>query len=169
MVFPPCPQMSEALLQERDQQAKWHGIPVMLQRLYDSSHLNSDLSQIHSIIKVQIILFPDLGQSCNTTHRGKRFMLVFPMLAVMVFAVELTGVVFTTCLCCLCGVVGSVTFSLHGGYVVCDRWQESSAEVHLSQHIHLWPLWRHWCESPTCWHRGKYNCLVSGHICCVRV
>uniref|UniRef100_A0A674AZ25 Transient receptor potential cation channel, subfamily C, member 4 associated protein b n=1 Tax=Salmo trutta TaxID=8032 RepID=A0A674AZ25_SALTR len=44
-------EMSEALLQERDQQAKWHGIPVMLQRLYDSSHLNSDLSQIHSIIK----------------------------------------------------------------------------------------------------------------------
>uniref|UniRef100_A0A674B1A9 Transient receptor potential cation channel, subfamily C, member 4 associated protein b n=1 Tax=Salmo trutta TaxID=8032 RepID=A0A674B1A9_SALTR len=42
---------TEALLQERDQQAKWHGIPVMLQRLYDSSHLNSDLSQIHSIIK----------------------------------------------------------------------------------------------------------------------
>ncbi|CDQ83476.1 unnamed protein product [Oncorhynchus mykiss] len=44
-------EMSEALLQERDHQAKWHGIPVMLQRLYDSSHLNSDLSQIHSIIK----------------------------------------------------------------------------------------------------------------------
>ncbi|CAB1329679.1 unnamed protein product [Coregonus sp. 'balchen'] len=44
-------EISEALLQERDQQAQWHGIPVLLQRLYDSSHLNSDLSQIHSIIK----------------------------------------------------------------------------------------------------------------------
>ncbi|CAB1335989.1 unnamed protein product [Coregonus sp. 'balchen'] len=44
-------EMSEALLQERDHQAQWHGIPVMLQKLYDSSHLNSDLSQIHSIIK----------------------------------------------------------------------------------------------------------------------
>uniref|UniRef100_A0A674EEV6 Transient receptor potential cation channel, subfamily C, member 4 associated protein b n=1 Tax=Salmo trutta TaxID=8032 RepID=A0A674EEV6_SALTR len=44
-------EISEALLQERDQQGQWHGIPVLLQRLYDSSHLNSDLSQIHSIIK----------------------------------------------------------------------------------------------------------------------
>ncbi|KAL1021175.1 hypothetical protein UPYG_G00009770 [Umbra pygmaea] len=44
-------EIPEALLKERDHRAQWHGIPVLLRRLYDSSHLNSDLSQIHFIIK----------------------------------------------------------------------------------------------------------------------
>uniref|UniRef100_A0AAY5L5K2 Transient receptor potential cation channel, subfamily C, member 4 associated protein a n=1 Tax=Esox lucius TaxID=8010 RepID=A0AAY5L5K2_ESOLU len=42
---------TEALLKERDHKAQWHGIPVLLRRLYDKSHLNSDLSQIYFIIK----------------------------------------------------------------------------------------------------------------------
>uniref|UniRef100_A0A6Q2YJJ2 Transient receptor potential cation channel, subfamily C, member 4 associated protein a n=1 Tax=Esox lucius TaxID=8010 RepID=A0A6Q2YJJ2_ESOLU len=44
-------EISEALLKERDHKAQWHGIPVLLRRLYDKSHLNSDLSQIYFIIK----------------------------------------------------------------------------------------------------------------------
>ncbi|TNN52506.1 Short transient receptor potential channel 4-associated protein [Liparis tanakae] len=40
------------LLQERDKRAKWHGIPTLLQRLYESSHPNSDLSNAHSFLKV---------------------------------------------------------------------------------------------------------------------
>uniref|UniRef100_A0A8D0A3L7 Transient receptor potential cation channel, subfamily C, member 4 associated protein a n=1 Tax=Sander lucioperca TaxID=283035 RepID=A0A8D0A3L7_SANLU len=40
------------LLQERDKRAKWHGIPTLLQRLYESSHPNSDLSHAHSFLKV---------------------------------------------------------------------------------------------------------------------
>ena len=45
-------QLPEALLQERDMRAKWHGIPVLLQKLYESSHLNSDLSHTHNVLKV---------------------------------------------------------------------------------------------------------------------
>uniref|UniRef100_A0AAY4D068 Short transient receptor potential channel 4-associated protein n=1 Tax=Denticeps clupeoides TaxID=299321 RepID=A0AAY4D068_9TELE len=45
------PQLPEALLQERDKQAKWHGIPALLQRLYASSHLNSDFAQTHTVLK----------------------------------------------------------------------------------------------------------------------
>uniref|UniRef100_A0AAY4D077 Short transient receptor potential channel 4-associated protein n=1 Tax=Denticeps clupeoides TaxID=299321 RepID=A0AAY4D077_9TELE len=44
-------QLPEALLQERDKQAKWHGIPALLQRLYASSHLNSDFAQTHTVLK----------------------------------------------------------------------------------------------------------------------
>uniref|UniRef100_A0AAQ6AKM8 Transient receptor potential cation channel, subfamily C, member 4 associated protein a n=1 Tax=Amphiprion ocellaris TaxID=80972 RepID=A0AAQ6AKM8_AMPOC len=40
------------LLQERDKRAKWHGIPTLLQKLYESSHPNSDLSHAHSFLKV---------------------------------------------------------------------------------------------------------------------
>ncbi|KPP79586.1 short transient receptor potential channel 4-associated protein-like [Scleropages formosus] len=40
-----------ALLQERDKRARWHGIPILLQKLYESSHPNSDLSQTHGVVK----------------------------------------------------------------------------------------------------------------------
>uniref|UniRef100_A0A672ZMP0 Transient receptor potential cation channel, subfamily C, member 4 associated protein a n=1 Tax=Sphaeramia orbicularis TaxID=375764 RepID=A0A672ZMP0_9TELE len=43
---------TSGLLQERDKRAKWHGIPTLLQKLYESSHPNSDLSQAHSLLKV---------------------------------------------------------------------------------------------------------------------
>uniref|UniRef100_A0A8C6LSH5 Transient receptor potential cation channel, subfamily C, member 4 associated protein a n=1 Tax=Nothobranchius furzeri TaxID=105023 RepID=A0A8C6LSH5_NOTFU len=45
-------QLPGGLLQERDKHAKWHGIPVLLQKLYESSHPNSDLSHAHSFLKV---------------------------------------------------------------------------------------------------------------------
>uniref|UniRef100_A0A672JJD4 Transient receptor potential cation channel, subfamily C, member 4 associated protein a n=1 Tax=Salarias fasciatus TaxID=181472 RepID=A0A672JJD4_SALFA len=45
-------QLPGGLLQERDKRAKWHGIPTLLQKLFESSHPNSDLSQAHSFLKV---------------------------------------------------------------------------------------------------------------------
>uniref|UniRef100_A0A8C8B4D4 Transient receptor potential cation channel subfamily C member 4 associated protein n=1 Tax=Otus sunia TaxID=257818 RepID=A0A8C8B4D4_9STRI len=41
----------KALLKERDKQAKWNGIPLLLQKLYEHSHPNSDFSQCQSILK----------------------------------------------------------------------------------------------------------------------
>lgn len=49
---PPLLQITEALLKERDRQAKWNGIPLLLQKLYEHSHPNSDFSQCQSILKV---------------------------------------------------------------------------------------------------------------------
>uniref|UniRef100_A0A670K4K9 Transient receptor potential cation channel subfamily C member 4 associated protein n=1 Tax=Podarcis muralis TaxID=64176 RepID=A0A670K4K9_PODMU len=43
--------LTEALLKERDKQAKWNGIPLLLQKLYENSHPNSDLSQCQGILK----------------------------------------------------------------------------------------------------------------------
>ncbi|XP_009890411.1 PREDICTED: short transient receptor potential channel 4-associated protein [Charadrius vociferus] len=45
------PVITEALLKERDKQAKWNGIPLLLQKLYEHSHPNSDFSQCQSILK----------------------------------------------------------------------------------------------------------------------
>ncbi|XP_075997030.1 transient receptor potential cation channel, subfamily C, member 4 associated protein a [Genypterus blacodes] len=45
-------QLPTDLLHERDKRAKWHGIPTLLQKLYESSHPNSDLSHAHSLLKV---------------------------------------------------------------------------------------------------------------------
>lgn len=45
-------QLPFGLLLERDKRAKWNGIPTLLQKLYESSHLNSDLSHAHSFLKV---------------------------------------------------------------------------------------------------------------------
>ncbi|KAK1799682.1 hypothetical protein P4O66_006220, partial [Electrophorus voltai] len=53
-VFPlavAAPQLPEALLQERDNRARWHGIPVLVQELYASSHLNSDFSRTRTVLK----------------------------------------------------------------------------------------------------------------------
>ncbi|KAG8131873.1 hypothetical protein E2320_009775, partial [Naja naja] len=44
-------QITGALLKERDKQAKWNGIPLLLQKLYETSHANSDFSQCQSILK----------------------------------------------------------------------------------------------------------------------
>ncbi|KAJ7426813.1 Short transient receptor potential channel 4-associated protein [Willisornis vidua] len=44
-------EITEALLKERDKQAKWNGIPLLLQKLYEHSHPNSDFSQCQSILK----------------------------------------------------------------------------------------------------------------------
>ncbi|XP_016420136.1 short transient receptor potential channel 4-associated protein-like [Sinocyclocheilus rhinocerous] len=44
-------QLPEALLKERDKRAKWHGIPILLQELYESSQLNSDYTRTHTVLK----------------------------------------------------------------------------------------------------------------------
>ncbi|XP_054836127.1 short transient receptor potential channel 4-associated protein isoform X2 [Eublepharis macularius] len=44
-------QIAETLLKERDKQAKWNGIPLLLKKLYENSHPNSDFSQCQSILK----------------------------------------------------------------------------------------------------------------------
>ncbi|XP_013914482.1 PREDICTED: short transient receptor potential channel 4-associated protein-like [Thamnophis sirtalis] len=48
-------QITGALLKERDKQAKWNGIPLLLQKLYETSHANSDFSQCQSILKVSLL------------------------------------------------------------------------------------------------------------------
>lgn len=47
-----CFQLPDVLLQERDKRAKWHGIPVLVQELYESSHLNSDFTRTQAVLKV---------------------------------------------------------------------------------------------------------------------
>lgn len=43
-------QVPVALLEERDKRVKWQGIPALLRKLHESSHPNSDLSNIHSMV-----------------------------------------------------------------------------------------------------------------------
>ncbi|ROL53265.1 Short transient receptor potential channel 4-associated protein [Anabarilius grahami] len=43
-------QIPVVLLEERDKRAQWQGIPVLLRRLHESSHPNSDLSKIDSMV-----------------------------------------------------------------------------------------------------------------------
>ncbi|XP_034023149.1 transient receptor potential cation channel, subfamily C, member 4 associated protein a isoform X2 [Thalassophryne amazonica] len=45
-------QLPAGLLLERDKRAKWNGIPTLLQKIYESSHPNSDLAYAHSLLKV---------------------------------------------------------------------------------------------------------------------
>ncbi|XP_065097343.1 transient receptor potential cation channel, subfamily C, member 4 associated protein a [Paramisgurnus dabryanus] len=44
-------QLPEVLLQDRDKRAKWHGIPILVQELYNSSDLNSDFTRTHTVLK----------------------------------------------------------------------------------------------------------------------
>ncbi|XP_062871370.1 transient receptor potential cation channel, subfamily C, member 4 associated protein b [Trichomycterus rosablanca] len=39
------------LLEERDRKARWRGIPLLLRKLHNSTHINSDLSNSHSVVK----------------------------------------------------------------------------------------------------------------------
>uniref|UniRef100_A0A8C9R1Z4 Transient receptor potential cation channel subfamily C member 4 associated protein n=1 Tax=Scleropages formosus TaxID=113540 RepID=A0A8C9R1Z4_SCLFO len=55
-------QIPEVLLQERGGRARWHGIPVLLRRLYEHSQPNGDLVQAHVVLKllVEILMRPTL-------------------------------------------------------------------------------------------------------------
>lgn len=57
-------QITGALLKERDKQAKWNGIPLLLQKLYETSHANSDFSQCQSILKVSLLLIFNQSSLC---------------------------------------------------------------------------------------------------------
>uniref|UniRef100_A0AAY4EDL6 Short transient receptor potential channel 4-associated protein n=1 Tax=Denticeps clupeoides TaxID=299321 RepID=A0AAY4EDL6_9TELE len=62
-------QIPDALLMERDKRARWQGIPVLLKRLYESSHPNSDMTQIHSFVKELSSLLSMEAMSIVTEER----------------------------------------------------------------------------------------------------
>ncbi|XP_051529100.1 short transient receptor potential channel 4-associated protein-like [Myxocyprinus asiaticus] len=71
-------QLSEALLKERDKRAKWHGIPVLLQELYESSHLNSDFTRTHDVLKELSSLLSMEAMSFVTEERKTAQESTFP-------------------------------------------------------------------------------------------
>uniref|UniRef100_A0A8C8H458 Transient receptor potential cation channel, subfamily C, member 4 associated protein a n=2 Tax=Oncorhynchus TaxID=8016 RepID=A0A8C8H458_ONCTS len=71
-------QLPEALLQERDKRAKWHGIPELLQKLHESSHPNSDLSHTHSVLKELSSLLSMEAMSFVTEDRKSAQESTFP-------------------------------------------------------------------------------------------
>uniref|UniRef100_W5U9V4 Short transient receptor potential channel 4-associated protein n=1 Tax=Ictalurus punctatus TaxID=7998 RepID=W5U9V4_ICTPU len=44
-------QIPVGLLEERDKKARWQGIPLLLRKLHNCSHINSDLSKSHNVVK----------------------------------------------------------------------------------------------------------------------
>ncbi|XP_070967610.1 short transient receptor potential channel 4-associated protein-like isoform X1 [Oncorhynchus clarkii lewisi] len=72
-------QLPEALLQERDKQAKWHSIPELLQELHESSHPNSDLSYTHSVLKELSSLLSMEAMSFVTEDRKSAQESTFPV------------------------------------------------------------------------------------------
>ncbi|KAK6318997.1 hypothetical protein J4Q44_G00102080 [Coregonus suidteri] len=72
-------QLPEALLQERDKRAKWHGIPKLLQKLHESSHPNSDLSHTHSVLKELSSLLSMEAMSFVTEDRKSAQESIFPI------------------------------------------------------------------------------------------
>ncbi|XP_012672167.1 short transient receptor potential channel 4-associated protein [Clupea harengus] len=71
-------QIPETLLLERDKQARWHGIPVLLRRLYESSRPNSDMSQIHNVVKEMSSLLSMEAMSFVTEDRKTSQESTFP-------------------------------------------------------------------------------------------
>uniref|UniRef100_A0A673ZCZ7 Transient receptor potential cation channel, subfamily C, member 4 associated protein a n=1 Tax=Salmo trutta TaxID=8032 RepID=A0A673ZCZ7_SALTR len=72
-------QLPEALLQDRDKQAKWHSIPELLQKLHESSHPNSDLSHTHSVLKELSSLLSMEAMSFVTEDRKSAQESTFPI------------------------------------------------------------------------------------------
>uniref|UniRef100_A0A4W5NCN5 Transient receptor potential cation channel, subfamily C, member 4 associated protein a n=1 Tax=Hucho hucho TaxID=62062 RepID=A0A4W5NCN5_9TELE len=72
-------QLPLALLQERDKQAKWHGIPELLQKLHESSHPNSDLSHTHGVLKELSSLLSMEAMSFVTEDRKSAQESTFPI------------------------------------------------------------------------------------------
>nr|XP_023652427.1 short transient receptor potential channel 4-associated protein-like isoform X2 [Paramormyrops kingsleyae] len=62
-------QVPEALLHERDHRARWHGIPILLRRLHEASHPNSDLSRAHAVLKEMSPLLSMEAMSLVTEDR----------------------------------------------------------------------------------------------------
>uniref|UniRef100_A0A673ZBF1 Transient receptor potential cation channel, subfamily C, member 4 associated protein a n=1 Tax=Salmo trutta TaxID=8032 RepID=A0A673ZBF1_SALTR len=71
--------LPEALLQDRDKQAKWHSIPELLQKLHESSHPNSDLSHTHSVLKELSSLLSMEAMSFVTEDRKSAQESTFPI------------------------------------------------------------------------------------------
>ncbi|MFT7802813.1 short transient receptor potential channel 4-associated protein-like [Arapaima gigas] len=62
-------QISEVLLQERGRRARWHGIPVLLRKLYEHSQPNRDLVQAHAVLKELSPLLSSEAMSFVTEDR----------------------------------------------------------------------------------------------------
>uniref|UniRef100_A0A8C7YAC8 Transient receptor potential cation channel, subfamily C, member 4 associated protein a n=1 Tax=Oryzias sinensis TaxID=183150 RepID=A0A8C7YAC8_9TELE len=71
-------QLPAGLLQESDKHNKWYGIPVLLQKLYDSSHPNSDLLQAHSFLKILSSRLSFEAMTCVTEDRKTAQESTFP-------------------------------------------------------------------------------------------
>lgn len=110
-------QLPLGLLLERDKRAKWNGIPTLLQKLYESSHLNSDLSHAHSFLKVRRF----------ATDRGR----LQPLRLLWKLSEKLFPLVFLH----FCPV--AIVPALHGGHVFCHGGQEDRSGIHLPKHAHL--------------------------------
>uniref|UniRef100_A0A8C8J880 Short transient receptor potential channel 4-associated protein n=1 Tax=Oncorhynchus tshawytscha TaxID=74940 RepID=A0A8C8J880_ONCTS len=72
-------QLPEALLRERDRQAKWHSIPELLQELHESSHPNSNLSHTHGVLKELSSLLSMEAMSFVTEDRKSAQESTFPI------------------------------------------------------------------------------------------
>lgn len=103
------------LLEERDKKARWQGIPLLLRKLHNSSHINSDLSKSHSVIKVHIRQIPNKDQC--------------PHLYILLFFLKLLNVSEVCKQALFCGNAGAVITAVHGGDVVRDRRQEDTTGV----------------------------------------
>lgn len=71
-------QLPEVLLQDRDKRAKWHGIPVLVQELYESSHLNSDFTHTQAVLKELSSLLSMEAMSIVTEDRKAAQESTFP-------------------------------------------------------------------------------------------
>nr|XP_055039684.1 transient receptor potential cation channel, subfamily C, member 4 associated protein a [Misgurnus anguillicaudatus] len=71
-------QLPEVLLQDRDKRAKWHGIPILVQELYDSSDLNSDFIRTHTVLKELSSLLSMEAMSFVTEDRKTAHESTFP-------------------------------------------------------------------------------------------
>ncbi|KAJ8412000.1 hypothetical protein AAFF_G00142670 [Aldrovandia affinis] len=71
-------ELPEALLQEWEGLARWHGIPVLLQKLQESSHPNSDLTQTHGVLKELSSLLSMEAMSFVTEDRKSAQESTFP-------------------------------------------------------------------------------------------
>ncbi|KPP66482.1 short transient receptor potential channel 4-associated protein-like, partial [Scleropages formosus] len=68
----------EVLLQERGGRARWHGIPVLLRRLYEHSQPNGDLVQAHVVLKELSPLLSSEAMSFVTEDRKSAQESTFP-------------------------------------------------------------------------------------------
>uniref|UniRef100_A0A8C9QV97 Transient receptor potential cation channel subfamily C member 4 associated protein n=1 Tax=Scleropages formosus TaxID=113540 RepID=A0A8C9QV97_SCLFO len=71
-------QIPEVLLQERGGRARWHGIPVLLRRLYEHSQPNGDLVQAHVVLKELSPLLSSEAMSFVTEDRKSAQESTFP-------------------------------------------------------------------------------------------
>lgn len=106
-------QFPVALLEERDKRAQWQEIPVLLRRLHESSHPNSDFSKIHSIVMV--------FKTSLCSHKMHHLKYICIICYQMLF----------------CDCAGTVIIAVYGGYVICHRGAQNATGVDFSKYIYV--------------------------------